>query len=129
MADEIQHKLGGAFSAMIERYASDQEDAAAEGELDRPDRAQGDFVFAQLVSVFVGAVRCGVVDLDHAKEPLAHYGRFGPTYDAIVRKLVDVLRDEGIYNKDSQTVQNVCRSALQDVGLGRLAADSLSDPA
>lgn len=34
MADEIQHKLGGAFSAAVERYASDKEEAESQGELD-----------------------------------------------------------------------------------------------
>ena len=67
--------------------------------------------------MFVGAIRCGVLEVDHAKEPLAHYGRFGATYDAIVKKLVDVLRDEGIYNKEADTVQHVAGFALQVVRL------------
>ena len=67
------------------------------------------------MSVFVGAIRCGVLDVDHAKEPLAHFGRFGSTYDAVVRKLVDVLRDEGIYNKESVTVQHVAMASLRAV--------------
>lgn len=79
------------------------------------EKAQGEFVFLQLVSVFVGAVRCGVLEVDHAKEPLAHFGRFGATYDAVVRKLIDVLRDEGIYNKVADTVLHVAGSALQTV--------------
>ena len=78
-------------------------------------QAQQEYIFLQLVSVFVGAVRCGILEVEHAKEPLAHYGRFGPTYDAVVKKLIDVLRDEGIYNKDAVTVQHVAGSALQAV--------------
>ncbi|ORY35894.1 hypothetical protein BCR39DRAFT_512886 [Naematelia encephala] len=116
IADEVQHRLGGAFQAAVERYASDLEDsgAAAEDELDESlKRAQDDLLFLQLVSVFVGAIRCGVLDVEHAKEPLAQYGRFDSTYDAIVRKLVDVLRDEGIYNKQADTEQHVASSALQ----------------
>ncbi|KAK4687910.1 cohesin complex subunit SA-1/2, partial [Tremellales sp. Uapishka_1] len=106
MKDEQQHKLGGAFQAAVERYASDLEDTESEDHL-------SEFLFLQLVSVFVGAVRCGVLEVDHAKEPLAHYGRFSSAYDAVVRKLVDVLRDEGIYNKEAETVQNVAAAALQ----------------
>lgn len=56
-----------------------------------------------------------MLEVEHAKEPLAHYGRFGSTYDAIVKKLVDVLRDEGIYNREADTVQHVAGSALQAV--------------
>jgi hypothetical protein len=35
MADEVQHRLGGAFQAAVERYASDRDDEAgneAQGE-------------------------------------------------------------------------------------------------
>jgi cohesin complex subunit SA-1/2 len=76
---------------------------------------QTELLFLQLVSVFVAAIRTGVLEVEHAKEPLAHYGRFGPTYDAIVKKLVDVLRDEGIYNRESDMVQAVASMALQSV--------------
>lgn len=76
---------------------------------------QTELLFLQLVSVFVAAIRTGVLDVEHAKEPLAHYGRFGPTYDAIVKQLVDVLRDEGIYNRESDMVQAVASMALQSV--------------
>lgn len=60
-----------------------------------------------------------MLDTDHAKEPLAHCGRFGATYDAIARKLVDVLRDEGIYNRESDTVVAVATEALQAVSFTR----------
>ena len=80
-----------------------------------PENAEAEILFLQLVAVFVGAIRCGVLDSDHAKEPLAHCGRFGATYDAIARKLVDVLRDEGIYNRDPETIVAVSTEALQNV--------------
>jgi len=67
------------------------------------------------VAVFVGAIRCGVLDSDHCQEPLGHCGRFGATYDAVVKKLVDVLRDEGIYNRESDTVVAISVNALKAV--------------
>jgi cohesin complex subunit SA-1/2 len=116
LEDETQHRLGGAFSATLERHASDLDDLDANKEGD--DDLQ--LPFLQLVSVFVGAIRCGVIEVDHAKEPLAGYGRFGGTYDAIMRRLVDVLRDEGIYNKQGQTVIAVAEAAIQDVSCSML---------
>ncbi|WVQ95735.1 hypothetical protein IAU59_002834 [Kwoniella sp. CBS 9459] len=116
--DEIQHRLGGAFQAAVEKYASEREVNAHEDE-DTGDHAaekkdvEEDLRFLQFTSVFVVAVRVGVLEVEHAKEPLAHYGRFGPSYDGIVRKLVDVLRDEGIYNREADTVQHVAGAALQ----------------
>ncbi len=77
-----------------------------------------DLLFLQIVSVYVAAIRCGVLDVEHAKLPLSHYGRFGMGYDAVCKKLVDVLKDEGIYNRESDTVQHVVADALQDVGFG-----------
>ena len=61
-----------------------------------------------------------MLDVDHAKEPLAHFGRFGPAYDAVCKMLVDVLRDEGMFNGEATTVQHVCGTALQSVSLGDL---------
>jgi cohesin complex subunit SA-1/2 len=86
---------------------------------DKPDfsseKATSEIQFLQLVAVYVGAIRCGVLDFDHSKEALGHCGRFGATYDAVVKKLVDVLRDEGIYNRDSDGVVAVSVEALQSV--------------
>ncbi|KAK6906813.1 hypothetical protein I203_100800 [Kwoniella mangroviensis CBS 8507] len=111
--DETQHRLGGAFLAAVEKCVSDREahtdtDKNAEGE-----SVPEDLAFLQLTSTLVAAIRKGVLEVEHAKEPLAHVGRLGQTYDAIVKKLVDALRDEGIYNKESETVQHVAGSALQ----------------
>jgi cohesin complex subunit SA-1/2 len=75
----------------------------------------GQLDFYKQVASLVAAVRTGVLEVEHAREPLAHVGRLGATYDAIARKLVDVLRDEGIYNRQADTIQHVAISALQSV--------------
>lgn len=93
------------------------------------EMAQQEFQFLQLVSVFVGAVRCGVLEVDHAQEPLAHFGRFGATYDAVIKKLVDVLRDEGIYNKEAETVRHIAGSAIQTVSNTTRLMTELADQA
>ncbi|WVF68116.1 hypothetical protein IAT40_002879 [Kwoniella sp. CBS 6097] len=116
--DEIQHRLGGAFQAAVEKYASEREvslnedDQNGENPIENRD-VEEDLPFLQYTAVFVAAIRVGVLEVEHAKEPLAHYGRFGPSYDGIVKKLVDVLRDEGLYNKEADTVQHVAGAALQ----------------
>ncbi len=71
--------------------------------------------FLQIASVFVGAIRCSILDVEHARVPLSHFGRFGAMYDAVVKRLVDPLRDEGIYNAESTTVQAIAVSALLNV--------------
>lgn len=116
MALDKQSRLGGAFQTAVERYATDvMNDDSDEDDEPSLEEAQREFEFLQLVSAFVAAVRCGVLDVEQAKEPLMHYGRFGTTYDAVAKKLVDVLRDEGIYNNEATTVQHVISEALQNV--------------
>lgn len=73
----------------------------------------------------MAAIRCGALDVTQAKEALAHYARFGATFDAVVRKLVDVLRDRGIYNHDAEVVRAVAAEALQRVS-GSGAIEHLS---
>ncbi|OCF34452.1 cohesin complex subunit SA-1/2 [Kwoniella heveanensis BCC8398] len=127
--DEIQHRLGGAFQAAVEKYASERYVAAndegedAENVVGKTDgellhclwvlQFEEDLPFLRFTAVFVAAIRVGVLEVEHAKEPLARYGRFGASYDGIVKKLVDVLRDEGLYNKEADTVQHVAGAALQ----------------
>ncbi|GMK54854.1 hypothetical protein CspeluHIS016_0114400 [Cutaneotrichosporon spelunceum] len=113
MTSDRQHKLGGAFQAVVERYTSDLEEDEDEDELSFT-AAQRDIFFFELVAAFVSALCIGVIDVEQAKEPLTHYGRFGATYDQLVKRLVDVLRDEGIYNGEATTVQHVASEALQN---------------
>lgn len=116
MKTDRQHKLGGAFQAAVERYVSDRDEEDDEEELSVA-AAQREVVFLELVAAFVGGMRCGVIDVEQAKEPLTHYGRFSATYDQLVKMLVDVLRDEGIYNGEATTVQHVISEALQNVSM------------
>ena len=136
--DEVQHRLEGVFASVAERYASDIADvqehqggclhrlpgsslfAAAEEETPSVEQAQQEMTFLKVTSAFVAATRCRVLDVDHAKEPLAHFGRFGPAYDAVCKMLVDVLRDDGMFNGEATTVQHVCGTALQSVRGGYL---------
>ena len=106
--------MANSFKGIVERHASDREELT-EDESDESMLAGPQMLFLQLVSVFVGAVRCSILDVIHAQEPLSHYGRFGQVYDAIVKRLIDPLRDEGIYNREETTVQATASAAIQNV--------------
>ncbi|ORX41194.1 STAG domain-domain-containing protein [Kockovaella imperatae] len=106
MNSEVQNRVGQSFGQIAEAFISDQ------GETD-DSRALNENLFLKVAASFVGAVQCGVLDIDHAKDPLALFGRCGPTYDAVTKKLAEVLRDEGIYNKQADLVQHVADSALK----------------
>jgi cohesin complex subunit SA-1/2 len=98
---------------MVDQYASDIADLEPEERVSRNDEIE--LPFLQLISVYVGAIRCGVLGVDHAVAPLARFGRLGVTYDAVVRRLVDVMKDEGLYNRDAETVIAVSCDALKAV--------------
>ena len=92
-------------------------------ELELQQGAGGSPNILKLVSAFVAAIRCGVLEVDHASEVLSYYRTFGDLYDLIVRKLLDVLRDEGIYNKEGTIVQHVIGTALQNVSRDSILRD------
>ncbi len=72
--------------------------------------------------IFIAALRAGVMDVHHSAIFLSHFGHLGPAYDSCLRELPYVLQDEGIYNSNADTVQQVVGTALQDVS-GRREGD------
>jgi hypothetical protein len=46
---------------------------------------------------------------------LAHYGRLGPAYDACTRALIEVLRDDGMYQGNGAVVADVIVRSIKEV--------------
>lgn len=66
---------------------------------------------------FIHAMRSRVVDPQHAGVMLSQYGRLDGSFDAAMPSLVEILQEEGLYNKDSEMVIHVTAQALQQVGV------------
>lgn len=64
---------------------------------------------------FIHGMRARVVDAQHAGVMLSQYGRLDQSFDAAMPSLVEVLQEEGLYNKDSEMVTHVAAQALQQV--------------
>jgi hypothetical protein len=64
---------------------------------------------------FIHAMRARVVDAQHAGLMLSQYGRLDNSFDQAMPSLVEVLQEEGLYNKDSEMVTHVAAQALQQV--------------
>jgi hypothetical protein len=62
-------------------------------------------------------MRARVVDAQHAGVMLSQYGRLDNSFDQAMPSLVEILQEEGLYNKDSEMVTHVAAQALQQVGI------------
>lgn len=78
-----------------------------------------EYVFIDVMSTFLRAIRAGAIDVRHGAVLLAHYGRLGPSFDICVKVVIDVLREEGMINNEGDAVVVVVTQALQEVGISR----------
>ena len=73
-----------------------------------------------VITTFLRAIRAGVIHYRYAATILAHYGRLGPTFDLCTKVIVEILREEGMYKDNSDTVIAIICRALQEVSLPNL---------
>lgn len=78
-------------------------------------RLEEEYLFVDVMSTFLRAIRAGAIHIRHGAVLLAHYGRLGPTFDICSKVIVDVLRDEGMINKNGEVVVSVLTLSLQEV--------------
>jgi cohesin complex subunit SA-1/2 len=68
-----------------------------------------------VVSTFGRAIRTGVIDIARSVVLLAHYGQLGVVFDQWVKVIVEVLREEGMYNGNGQAVVDIVTRSLEEV--------------
>lgn len=68
-----------------------------------------------VISTFLRAIRAGAINVRHGAVLLAHYGRLGWTFDECSKVMVDVLREEGMYNQNPDTLVAVVSQAISEV--------------
>lgn len=81
----------------------------SQGELER------EYEFIAIISTFLRAIRSGTIHVSHAAVMLSHYGTLGMTFDSCCKAVVEVLRDEGMYNDNASAVSHVVVTALEEV--------------
>ncbi|KAF8717150.1 hypothetical protein AX14_012211 [Amanita brunnescens Koide BX004] len=88
----------------------------AEKETDILSRAEleEEYLFIDVVSTYLRAIRVGAVNVRHGAVLLAHYGRLGPAFDACVKIVIDVLREEGMTYGNADAVVTVVTQAMQE---------------
>jgi cohesin complex subunit SA-1/2 len=86
------------------------------GSVDLPPAAlQEEYRFIRLVSSFLQAVVTSSIGIRHSAVLLAHYGRLGDTYDVCVKPLIEVLREEALFQENGALVADIMVQALSEV--------------
>lgn len=78
-------------------------------------RLEKEYLFIDIMSTFLRAIRAGAIHIRHGAVLLAHYGRLGPAFDVCSKVIVEVLREEGMINDNGEVVVTVLAQALQEV--------------
>ncbi|KAJ4490347.1 hypothetical protein J3R30DRAFT_3693942 [Lentinula aciculospora] len=73
-----------------------------------------EYVFIDVISTFLRAMRTGVIQVRHGAVLLAHYGRLGPAFDSCAKLVVDVLKDEGLPGDNGQLIVLVVTQAMKE---------------
>ena len=69
----------------------------------------------EVVSTFLRAIRAGAVQIRHSVALLVHHGRLGASYDACLKVIVDILREQGMYNEQGDAIVAVVTESLREV--------------
>jgi cohesin complex subunit SA-1/2 len=84
-------------------------------ELDSRDLLEREYLFIDVVSTFLRAIRAGAIRIQHGAVVLAHYGRLDVAFDTCSKVIVDVLREESTMKEKPELVASVITQALQEV--------------
>ncbi|KAI0089427.1 hypothetical protein BDY19DRAFT_1070111 [Irpex rosettiformis] len=73
-----------------------------------------EYAFMGLIATFLRAIRAGAIHFRHCSVLLAHYGRLGTSFDLCAKLIVDILREEGMYQENGDVVVAVITQALRE---------------
>ncbi|EJD51835.1 hypothetical protein AURDEDRAFT_82703 [Auricularia subglabra TFB-10046 SS5] len=77
-------------------------------------RLEREYAANRVAGSFLAALSVGAIDLKHAPVLLAHYDRLEPSLDMHSRRIVDLLRQEGMYHGRGEVVASVVTQSLKD---------------
>lgn len=118
----------GASSSKKKKAAAKKVPENGAGTATNPDsRAllEREYLFIDVVSTFLRAIRVNTIAVQHGAVLLSHYGRLGASFDACVQVVVNMIKDEGLKKNNGELVVNLVTKSLQEVCLFRpFARDS-----
>ncbi|KAG6913621.1 hypothetical protein DXG01_005518 [Tephrocybe rancida] len=78
-------------------------------------RLEQEYLFIDVMSTFLRAIRAGTIHAWHGSVLLAHYGQLGAAFNACSKVIVDVLREEGMMNDHADVVAAILSQALREL--------------
>ncbi|EPQ51870.1 hypothetical protein GLOTRDRAFT_140817 [Gloeophyllum trabeum ATCC 11539] len=73
-----------------------------------------EYLFIGVITTFLRAIRTGAIHAHHSSVMLAHYGRLGPSFDVCCKVIVDIVREEGLFNGNGQLIVDIVTRAIQE---------------
>ncbi|KXN89772.1 Cohesin subunit psc3 [Leucoagaricus sp. SymC.cos] len=98
------------------REKEKEKEKEKERKMDTESRSwlEREYLFIDVISTFLRAIRAGAISVNHGSVLLAHYGRLGVAFDTCVKVVVDVLREEGLMGDNGDIVVTVVTKAIQE---------------
>ncbi|EIW79750.1 hypothetical protein CONPUDRAFT_106434 [Coniophora puteana RWD-64-598 SS2] len=112
--EKEKEKEGGKAKGKTKAKGRERERLASMLQTPSRARLQAEYVFMSVISTFLRAIRAGAVHIKHSAVLLAHHGRVSPSFDLCTRVVVDILREEGMYNEGGDVVVQVIEQALKE---------------
>ncbi|RDB23493.1 Cohesin subunit psc3 [Hypsizygus marmoreus] len=102
--------------ASAEKRRKGQQGRKSPADVDITSRShlEQEYLFIDVMSTFLRAIRAGAIHIRHGAILLAHYGRLGAAFDQCSKVVVDVLREEGMMNDHGEVVVSVITQALRE---------------
>ncbi|KAF8153202.1 hypothetical protein B0H34DRAFT_800432 [Crassisporium funariophilum] len=100
----------------VDKPAKPRKSKAVRKEVDLSSRdlLEREYLFIDVVSTFLRAIRADAIQIHHGAVVLAHYGRLEIAFDTCSKIIVDVLREENIMKEDPEVVVATLTQALQE---------------
>lgn len=74
-----------------------------------------EYLFVDVITTFLRAIRVGTIAVQHGAVLLSHYGRLGASFDACAKVIVDMIKEEGLSKSNGELVVSVATKSLQEV--------------
>ncbi|KAJ3761453.1 hypothetical protein EV360DRAFT_37795 [Lentinula raphanica] len=112
--DDSPDNEDGQSKARNSRHKSTSRRNASEVDYTSRTLLQQEYVFIEVMSTFLRAMRTGIIHIRHGAVLLAHYGRFGPAFDSCAKVVIEILKEEGLAGDDGQLIVLVVTQAMKE---------------
>lgn len=86
-------------------------------DLNSTDSLEREYLFIDVISTFLRAIRAGTINVQHGAVVLAHYGCLELPFDTCSKVIIDVLREENVMKDNPDIIVATLTRAIQEVCL------------